>query len=311
MSGGTGTALAAHRAGVLPGEVPLYYERFKPAVENAPVVVLVHGGALTGACYLSTADGRPGWAHRFVEHGFEVVVVDWPGVGRSGPVTGRPLTGELVCRCLGSLLDALGRPVTLLTHSMSGPYGFRLLQAHPDRVAALVAVAPGPPGDIQPEARIVRESDDEIEVRGLASRWVIPRHAPWQPSLPSLVEKMIGASTRFPRHAVDHYASLFLPVPARLVAERQNVHGSQLRVGRTGAFTGKPVLVITGSADTEHPRQADQLVADWLGDLGADVTFRFLDEPGFAGNGHLLMAEDNSDAIADEIAEWVRRCRTR
>jgi pimeloyl-ACP methyl ester carboxylesterase len=294
---------------VLDGEVPLYYEEFFPAADDVPVLVLVHGGSLTGACYLSTADDRAGWAYRFVRHGFRVVVVDWPGLGRSGRVADGDLTGELICRCLGGLLNAIGRPVTLLTHSMSGPYGFRLLESHPNRVEALVAVAPAPPGNIQPEARIIRETDDEIELQGPAGRRVIPRHGLWLPSRPFLAEKMIGASTRFPPHLIDRYVTAFLPVPATLIAERRNVHGSQVRVSRAEMLAGKPVLVITGSADTDHPREADQLVADWLRRHGADVTFRFLSEPGVAGNGHLLMAENNSDSTADEIARWISQAQ--
>ena len=46
-------------------------------------VVLVHGGALQGTEWLDTPDGRPGWAQRFVEAGYAVLIVDRPGHGRS------------------------------------------------------------------------------------------------------------------------------------------------------------------------------------------------------------------------------------
>src|SRR3954451_7913040 len=42
-------------------------------------VVMVHGACHTGTCYLSTPDGREGWAGLFVRSGRDVYVIDWPG----------------------------------------------------------------------------------------------------------------------------------------------------------------------------------------------------------------------------------------
>src|SRR5438477_7899680 len=59
---------------------PTYYEVLTPAAGSTkPPVVMIHGGAHTGACYLATPDGRQGWAHVFVAQGYQVVVPDWPG----------------------------------------------------------------------------------------------------------------------------------------------------------------------------------------------------------------------------------------
>jgi hypothetical protein len=35
------------------------------------------------------------------------------------------------------------------------------------------------------------------------------------------------------------------------------------------------------------------------------LTVRFLDDPTYKGNGHILMGEDNSDAIAELIIAWL------
>jgi pimeloyl-ACP methyl ester carboxylesterase len=72
---------------------PTYYEVLEPAGgAKKPPMVLISGGAHTGACYLATADGRPGWAHAFVRAGYKVAVPDWPGVGRSGSIPFEDLT---------------------------------------------------------------------------------------------------------------------------------------------------------------------------------------------------------------------------
>lgn len=65
-----------------------YVEYFIPSeLRNGPAtppIVLVPGGALIGVHFLTTPDGREGWAHYFVRRGFPVYIVDVPGRGRAG-----------------------------------------------------------------------------------------------------------------------------------------------------------------------------------------------------------------------------------
>jgi pimeloyl-ACP methyl ester carboxylesterase len=51
-------------------------------VRHAYPVVLVHGGYGQGSDWISTPDGRRGWASLLVEQGYKVYVVDRPGQGR-------------------------------------------------------------------------------------------------------------------------------------------------------------------------------------------------------------------------------------
>ena len=165
----------------------------------------------------------------------------------------------------------------------------------------------GPPGNLQPAPKVLAETPDYVDIQGPYLRWRLPRAGDWWPSREFLETKLVGASRRYPRHALEAAQAALLPIAATLLAQRQNLHGSQLRVERPDGFAGKPVVVLTGSADTEHPREIDEAVADWLAGLGAAVEFRFLDSPDVAGNGHMPMHEDNSDDLADQIAAWVRR----
>jgi pimeloyl-ACP methyl ester carboxylesterase len=55
---------------------------------NAPPVVLVHGGGTHGATWDTTPDGRPGWLHLLVGRGYEVHVVDAVERGRAGWMPG-------------------------------------------------------------------------------------------------------------------------------------------------------------------------------------------------------------------------------
>jgi len=63
----------------------LYVERWIPGEVRHPYsVVLIHGGWGQGTDWISTPDGRRGWATQLLEQGFKVYVVDRPGQGR-GP----------------------------------------------------------------------------------------------------------------------------------------------------------------------------------------------------------------------------------
>ena len=300
-----------HATGLITAPVAVYFERFAPAVASGrPTVVMVHGGAHSGACYQTTADGRPGWAYRFAERGYRVVVPDWPGVGRSGAIPFDRLDGAAVVEGLGALVRSLGAPIVLLTHSMSGAYGWRLLELHGDVIEAVVGVAPGPPGNIQKSAPVHAETATMIETEGAGLRVRVEKSAAVVVSRDFVERKLVGESRFFPRDRIAGYAASLLPIPPNLFLERQNVHGSQLRVHDPQKLAGKRILVITGTADLDHPREADGAIVDWLNGNGARADFCFLADRGIVGNGHMLMLEDNSDAIAGIILDWLEAALT-
>ncbi|MGB0629717.1 MAG: alpha/beta fold hydrolase [Alphaproteobacteria bacterium] len=273
-------------------------------------VVMVHGGGHTGACYLLTADNRPGWAPRFAAAGYPVWLPDWPGCGRSGDVPYEDLTGERVCTALGAVIEeaAATSPtgkITLMTHSMSGALGWRLVERNRTLIDKLVAVAPGPPGNVQPEADVVEETADEIVVDYIGQRRRLSRTRAFAVDAAFIRHKIIGKATRFPEAAFDMYAGHLAHLPPRLIYERQNVAGSQVRVENPRVFEGLPVIVFTGEFDTDHPKDIDGEIVEWLRDAGADVQFYWLPDHGIGGNGHMLMMEDNSDELADMIIDWV------
>ncbi len=69
--------------GTLCNGMQMYVEYWIPAQVRHPYpVVLVHGGYGQGADWISTPDGKRGWASLLVEQGYKVYVVDRPGQGR-------------------------------------------------------------------------------------------------------------------------------------------------------------------------------------------------------------------------------------
>jgi len=266
---------------------------------------MVHGGTQTGCCFLRTADGRPGWAFAFARRGYRAILPDWPGCGRSGAIPYDALDGEAVCRGLGVLLESLGEPVILLTHSMSGALGWRLVETHGPRIARVVAIAPGPPGNIQAQPEVVSENADELVVQTFAIRHTFSKRDAYRPPMSFVENKIVGDGGRFARNGIALMAAGMIAIPPRLIYQRLNVRGAQLKIERFENFHAKPILLMTGSNDIDHPRALDEGTAAWLREKGAAAEFIYLPDLGISGNGHMMMMEDNSDALADLAVDWI------
>jgi pimeloyl-ACP methyl ester carboxylesterase len=296
-----------HSAGLSEGAEPVYFDCLEPASgATRATIVMIHGGLHSGSCYLRTADGRPGWAYVFAASGHRVVVPDWPGIGRSGSIPAHRLTGEIIVQGLGTLVASLPPPLTLMTHSMSGAFGWRLLELHPG-VARIIAVAPAPPGNIQsvPDTRNEDSAAVEVEIGGQRIR--LDKHMPFYAERGFVERKLVGDGSFFPRDRIGAYAASLLSIPPRLLYERANVNGSQVRIRDPAAFRGRRILVLTGTNDLDHPRDFDAATAEWLKKAGAEADFLYLGDKGIVGNGHMLMLEQNSDRIADLVLEWLKQ----
>lgn len=77
-----------------------YVQYFIPEARcDAPPVVLVHGGGMSGSCWETTPDGRRGWLQHLLQMGYEVHVVDAVERGRAGFAPGL-WDGEPILRSL-------------------------------------------------------------------------------------------------------------------------------------------------------------------------------------------------------------------
>ncbi len=265
----------------------MYVEYFRPPAPQHDVpIVLFHGGANTGACYLSTPDGRKGWAPYLVEQGWATYVVDWPGHGRSGfPQDFAAMSIRQVVAAGVALLERIG-PAVILTHSRSGPVGWRLAESAPQHVAAVIGVAPGPPANLVP----ARAGDDP------------QTQPPDRLIFPDRDYLAYTRSSRFPHGASTEFYAFIVPEGSRSLAERNNVDGLGLYVRGPEALAGVPVLVITGDQDANHPREVDEATARYFGG-----DFVWLADVGLIGHGHMLMLEHGNLEVADVFLGWLRR----
>jgi pimeloyl-ACP methyl ester carboxylesterase len=159
----------------------MFVEHWIPAQVRHPYpVVLIHGGYGQGSEWISTPDGRRGWATLLIEQGYKVYVLDRPGQGRNPyypflhglfdreaptfervagagdrndpavaqlvasmgqPMGNNPIT-QNVWRTRGAmLLDDIG-PAILITHGDGAVFAWVTAQARPDLVKGIVTLEP-------------------------------------------------------------------------------------------------------------------------------------------------------------------------
>jgi pimeloyl-ACP methyl ester carboxylesterase len=306
-------------------------------------VVMIHGGSQTGTNFTGTPDGREGWAQYFLRRGYTVYVVDqvargraaqwsqangpvaaanlarleqrfvaperfnqwpqahlhtqWPGAGKPGDpsfdqfyasqfpsLQDFPLQQALNRDATVALLDRIG-PAVLLIHSQSGAFAWPIADKRPGLVKAIVAVEPnGPPAhDVEFKGAPDWFADNpHLKVYGLVD-------------IPLTYDPPVSDTTplKFVREdkpeRPDYVRCWAQPEPARKLVNLQNT----------------PILVVTSEASYHAPY--DHCTVRYLAQAGVKSTFLRLPDVGIHGNGHMMMLEKNSDAIAKVMADWLDR----
>ncbi len=322
----------------------MYAEFWIPQTLRCPLpVVMIHGNWQTGTNFTGTPDGREGWAQYFLRRGYAVYVVDqvargrsphfslsqgavgaadldrterrfiapkrfglwpqakrhtqWPGTGKPGDkyfdafyatqfqsVVDSERSQEINRDAAVALLDEIG-PAIVLTHSQSGAYGWLIADARPKLVKALISIEPngppvfetafkGPPHwfeDIGPRKPFglgfVPMAYDPPLKRGEELAFVRQD----KPDAPGLVRTWLQAE---PARRLPHLAKV-------------------------------PILIV--AAEASYHAAFDHCTAAYLAQAGAPVTFMRLEDAGLRGNGHMMMLEKNSDAIAEVLIGWLAK----
>jgi pimeloyl-ACP methyl ester carboxylesterase len=325
----------------------MYVEYMIPSRRTHPFpLVMVHGGSQTGTNFTGTPDGREGWAQFFVRRGYAVYVVDqvargrsaywapqpygpvtpsrfnfveqrfvaperfkqwpqahlhtqWPGAGQAGDaafdqfyasqvpsVASFAKQQEINRDALVALLDRIG-PAILLTHSQSGSFNWPVADARPNLLKALVAVEPsGPPVH-------------DIENTGAPDWFKDAEHT--KPSglgeVPLAYDPPLAADERLAFVRQDKPDN-----PELVRCWRQQEPARRLR-----NLVHIPIVIIMSEAS--YHAAYDHCTAAYLTQAGVANTLVRLAAVGVRGNGHMMMLEKNSDAIAAVIAEWLDRQR--
>ncbi|KAK7471057.1 hypothetical protein VKT23_002472 [Stygiomarasmius scandens] len=214
----------------------------------------------------------------------------WPGEG----VAGDPIFDEFYASTVPSLmsdvemslkmknagsklLDRIGKPVILLTHSRSGQFGWILADTRPALVKAIVALEPlGPPfiNAVFPPFAAARPFGlTEIPIA------YSPPISSASDLKPELVYNDTSRGTSCFRQAS----------PPRKLVNLEHV----------------PVLVVT--AEASYHVNYDDCTVGFLKQAGVETTHVKLGDVGIHGNGHMMFMEKNNLDIVDKvIRKWIR-----
>ncbi len=301
-------------------------------------LVLVGGGQ--GLDFLTTPDGRPGWATLFLAAGYAVYVVDRPGVGRSpyhpdlfGALSPPPGYGSTVAGFAAPVGGATGGATggdppypQAAQHSQWPGSGLPGDHALDQFLAGQEAMA----GDLESAQQAMRGAGADLLDRigpavlvthsaGSAFGWLVadarpnlvkaivavePLGPPFAclPGLGSLRWGLTAVPVGYepPAAEPDDLRRELLPAPEPGLIDAY----VQAEPARTiPALRGLAVAVV--AAEASRFAQYSHAVAGFLRQAGADVTHLRLAEHGIHGNGHLMMLERNNAEIADAIDAWV------
>lgn len=216
----------------------------------------------------------------------------WPGAGLIGDpifdrfyassvqMVQRQNTTEIAAQdALAVLLDRIGKPVILLSHSNSGGIPLLVADVRPQLVKMIISVEPkGPPFGQSKLGTLMQN------IYGICNAPIT-----YEPPVVDPQQDLIRVTKKAPDSSLlDAILQAETP-PARKLANLANI----------------PVLVVTGQAS--YHAQYDWCTVEYLRQAGVEVEHFELGDRGIFGNGHMMYMENNSDEIAAEIHQWITR----
>ena len=300
-------------------------------------ILLIHGAAQTANNWLTTPDGRQGWADWFAEQGWIVYLIDQPARGRSAwqpSLDGAlaPMPVRHVERLFTACAEYDDWPQGKLHTQWPGGEG----KGHPgDPVFDQFYASQVPwTGGVEIEAAMSKAGAALLDRIGPAIVLVHSQAGAFgwllADARPDLVKAIIAVEPFGPpytdnyalKNAPDRSWGLTLtpltydpPVTADnpLQFEQQTsidpaLEGGWLQKGQAKQLAHMrhiPVLVVTGEAS--YHAVYDHCTVAYLAQAGVAVEHLRLALQGVHGNGHMMMLELNNLKIAALLDEWLIR----
>jgi pimeloyl-ACP methyl ester carboxylesterase len=194
-------------------------------------------------------------------------------------------TEELMFPADVALLEKIG-PAIVLTHSQSGVFGFKLADARPDLVKAHIAVEPNGP----PFYDIAFSGGDDWykDSDKIARSWGVAR-LPLAYDPPAAEASELHLARQEQADEPTLVRCWLQAEPPRQLPKMKNV----------------PTAIVTGEASFRATY--DHCTSKFLTQAGVPNTHLRLEKAGLHGNGHMMMLEQNSAAIAEVIANWLEQ----
>jgi pimeloyl-ACP methyl ester carboxylesterase len=324
---------------VMVGQMFVQYQIPKSKTRPYPVV-MIHGGGQTASNFLSTPDGRRGWADDFVANGYAVYVVDQSGRGRSGffgdsyGKTRKPSVGNVEQRFTAPKRKALWPQAGLhtqwpgpgtqgdatfdtfyasqvetigdegLIEQMNREAGAKLL----DRIGPAVLLTHSQAGVIGWSVADARPNLVKgilaIEPSGPPIRENVAKGAP-----DYFEDGVLARPWGVTRGKIAYDPPAEMPGELKLVRQDAADGPGLVRCILQAAparqiprLRGIPILILTSESSYHAPY--DHCTAKFLEQAGVKNTFVRLADHGIRGNGHMMMLEKNNLEIAAFIRGW-------
>jgi pimeloyl-ACP methyl ester carboxylesterase len=321
----------------------MYVQYQIPAELRSPYpLVLLHGGRQTGVNFLSTPDGRRGWADYFLAAGRAVYVADLPGSGRVAYLPSfygeprSPQVEDIRRRFTGtaggwprsdrhSQWPGTGEPGDAVfdqftASQVEGIADLDLLErlsrgagcALLDRIGPAVLLTHSRSG---PAGWGIADARPGL-VKGIVA--VEPNGPPWRdlewcgpPQYFSYGE--IGRRWGVAREPLRYEPAAPHGEEMRFALQSEPDAPGLVRCWLQAEparqlvnLRGTPILILVGEAS--YQAAYCHCTAKFLEQAGVANTFVRLEEAGIRGNGHMMMLELNNLDIAAYIDDWLRRC---
>lgn len=266
----------------------MYVQYARLATPRSPYpLFLWHGGGMTGACWESTPDGRPGWQSFFLRAGLDVFVCDAVERGRAGWARFPqiyPSEPFFMPQHAAWEIYRVG-PVEGYSADASRRTGFDgglfPLHAFDDFTRQIVP-------RWQCNGALVQDAYDEL----------LAAHGP---CILLAHSQGAGFALAAAAKAPERIKALVLVEPG----------GSPVFAASDFARLARvPVLIVWGDHLDAVPywaaaREKADALAQGLNRAGGDATTLDLPACGVRGNSHLLMMDANSDEVAGHVERWL------
>ncbi len=312
--------------GTLANGMQKYVEYQIPArVQHPYPIVLVHGAGGQGSDWMSTPDGRSGWASYLLQEGYKVYLVDRPGQGRP------PFEPQFH----GAFTDAVTYEEMSRRYAVNeGPAGPDNPQAHlhtqwpgngriGDPALDQLLAAQGPSFANDAAAESVWRSRgamllDEIGPSILVTHgdsgpfgWVVADQRPGlvravialEPSGPAFHGRLAWGLTAGPMTYEPQVRA-----PGELAKEKLQHPASayMLQAGPARQLRNlAPIPIAIVTAEASGANMADGGTVAFLKQAGCRVTHLRLADKGIHGNGHFMMMEKNNRDVLRVLTDWL------
>jgi pimeloyl-ACP methyl ester carboxylesterase len=189
---------------------------------------------------------------------------------------------ELAVPAGDALLDKIGSPVILITHSQGGGIGFNVADQRPNLVAGMVAIEPGGPQIGSVDLAKVAYTRRNPDSWGLTN---MPMHYDPPVNSPSDLHVYLQAKSERPDE-----------VPCYL--QEEPVHK---------LVNLEHIKILSISAEGTYHRVYDHCIPMWLNQAGVSDQFVRLEDVGIHGNMHEMFLDKNSDQVIKFIDDWLRK----